>query len=63
MSKCVNWAKKISGYDPNIGFHVEFDIFGFRHSPIKHLRKKRHTLNMFPTKCQGQNYRMGRPEV
>ena len=61
VSECVNCDKIVSGYDTIFDFHVKFDIFGFSifgHLFIKHLRQKRHLLNMFSRKCQVQNDRM-----
>ena len=61
VSECVNCDKIISGYDTVFDFHVKFDILGFFNFwtfVIKHLRQKRHLLNMFSRKCQVQNDRM-----
>ena len=61
ISKCANWARRISGCDTVLDFHVKFDIsiVGLAYClsivVVCNLCQKLHLWNMFPTKCQGCN--------
>ena len=56
-----------SGYDTIFDVHCKIYIFRccsfLAIFVVSHLRQKQHLRNMFPTKCQRQNDRMGRPVI